>query len=332
MTVATYAAHLGDGIGQIRLPLPFPGLKWTNAYTVETPAGVTLIDCGVDDGPTRYALEGGLAELGYGVDDLAALICTHMHPDHMGMAHRLVAEGVPLVMHESAIDSMVEYNDWNIGRQRLAKLAAVHGAPADFVTRTATAEPRPDWAGVATTPETLLGDSSKYDIGGGRTLQAIHTPGHERSHVCLVDSQTGTLFSGDHVLPRITPVVMYGSDPDPLGTYLDSLARIEDMNVDLTYPAHVDILDRGSLRARQIILHHERRLGAMIQEVRAEPKTAWQLVGEVFRPHLNPLEERLAFSETLAHLEYLRLRDELERTDDGGVYHYRRPLRRSHRP
>lgn len=327
MSVGTYATDLGGGVGLIRLPLPFPGLRWTNAYAIQGGAGVTLIDCGVDDGPTRYALEQGLAELGHGLEDVTALICTHMHPDHMGLSHRLVADGIPLVMHESAPASIDNYNDWNISRQNLARLAAEHGAPAEFVARTAAADPRPEWAGTAVSPDRLVKDGEQITIDDGRTLTAIHTPGHEYSHICLVDEGSQVLYSGDHVLPRITPVVMYGFESDPLGTYLESLSRIEAMDIGLTYPAHVDILERGSLRARQIILHHERRLGAMVQEVRHQPKTAWELVGEIFRPNLNPLEERLAFSETLAHLEYLRLRDDLQRTKDAGVWHYLRPRR-----
>lgn len=327
MSVGTYATELGRGVGLIRLPLPFPGLRWTNAYAIRGDAGITLIDCGVDDGPTRNALEQGLAELGSGLEDVAGLICTHMHPDHMGLAHRLVAEGISLTMHEAAPAAIEHYNDWNISRRNLASLAVEHGAPAEFVARTASADPRPDWAGTAVTPDRLVKDGEQIRVGDGRTLTVIHTPGHENSHICLVDDDSQVLYSGDHVLPRITPVVMYGFESDPLGTYLDSLARIEAMDIGLTYPAHVEILERGSLRARQIILHHERRLGAMVQEVRSQAKTAWELVGEIFRPHLDPLEERLALSETLAHLEYLRLRGELDRTMEAGVWHYFRPRR-----
>lgn len=322
MTGTNYAEDLGRGVGQIRLPLPFPGLRWTNAYVIRGDRGLTLIDCGVDDGPTLDALEKGLAELGHGLDAVTTVVASHMHPDHMGLAHRLVAEGARLTMHESAAAVIDRYNDWSITRRRLAKLAAEHGAPGEFVARTAAVEPRPAWAGRAVMPDTFVKDGEQIVIDEDRTLTAIHTPGHEISHICLLDSKTQVLFSGDHVLPRITPVVMYGDEPDPLGTYLESLGRIESMDIDVTYPAHVDILDRGSLRARQIILHHERRLGAIAQEVRATAKTAWQLVGEIFRPHLNPLEERLAFAETLAHLEYLRLRDELMRSNEGGVWHY----------
>lgn len=332
MTVAAYAEHLGNGVGQIRLPLPFPGLKWTNAYVIEGDAGLTLIDTGIDNLETRNALEKGMAELGHSLEKISTLICTHMHPDHMGMAYKLVAEGsMAFVMHDSAHTVVERYNDWTISRRNLASLAAEHGAPAEFVARTAGSDKRPDWAGTAIEPTNPVANGGEIRIDDGRVLTAVHTPGHENSHICLVDSRTGVLFSGDHVLPRITPVVMYEQEPDPLGTYLESLRVIEAMDVGLTYPAHIDILERGSLRARQIILHHERRLGAMVQEVRMRPKTAWQLVGDIFRPNLDALEQRLALSETLAHIEYLRLRGELTRTMEQGVWHYFRPGRRPSR-
>ena len=333
MTVAAYAEHLGNGVGQIRLPLPFPGLKWTNAYVIEGDAGLTLIDCGIDDEPTRNALEKGMAELGHSLENVSTLICTHMHPDHMGLAYKLVAEGsMDFVMYETAHTVIERYNDWTISRRNLASLAADHGAPAEWVARTAGAEKRPAWAGTAIPYNKPVAHGGEIRVDEDRVLTAVHTPGHENSHICLVDSRTGVLFSGDHVLPRITPVIMYEEDDaDPLGTYLDSLRLIEEMDVGLTYPAHIDVLERGSLRARQIILHHERRLGAMIQEVKMRPKTAWELVGDIFRPNLNPLEERLALSETLAHIEYLRLRGELTRTMEQGVWHYFRPGRRSTR-
>ncbi|MCP3976094.1 MAG: MBL fold metallo-hydrolase [bacterium] len=332
MSLATFAEDLGHGIGQIRLPLPFSGLKETNAYVIKGASGVTLIDCGVDDGPTRYALEGGLNELGFSLEDVTTLICTHLHPDHMGLAHRLVADGgIELVMHESTGASVERYDDWSILQRRLASLAAEHGAPPDFVARTAAAEPRPDWAGRGVAPGRGVSDGDQVAVDDDRFLEVIYTPGHDKAHICLLDSRTGALFSGDHVLPRITPVVVYGGEEDPLGTYLDSLGRIESMSLGLTYPAHGDILERGSLRARQIILHHERRLGAMIQEVKDQPKTAWQMVGQIFRPHLNTFEQRLALSETLAHLEYLRLRDNLTRSKDSGVWQYVRRSRRSSR-
>ncbi len=319
----------GRGIGRIRLPLPFPGLQWTNAYVIRADGEMTLIDTGVDSADSWEALEAGLDALGHHVSDLTRVVGTHLHPDHMGMAHRVVAaSGAAFVMHESVTGSLAEYNDWSIARRRIAVLAAEHGVSDDARERIGALTPRPDWAGIGIEPTDLVADGDRLDVGGGRQLTAIHTPGHEGAHICLVDSTTGALFSGDHILPRITPVVMHHPDGDRLGTYLDSLRRIERMDIGLTYPAHITVLQRGSLRARQIALHHERRLGAMLQELRSGPTTAWEIVGAIFRPHLGTLEQRLALSETIAHLEYLRLRDEVERTQEGGVWYYRLPEQR----
>lgn len=323
------ARELGRGIAVIKLPLPFPALKWTNAYVIRSGRRLTLIDCGVDTAESWDALTGGLAALGVDVAELTTVIGTHLHPDHIGMAHRVTASSSGrFVMHDSATRSVAEYNDWSIVERRISELAREHGVPVDEIHRISTITPRPDWAGTGITPSETVDDGDDLDIGEGRSLRVIHTPGHEAAHICLVDSTTGALFSGDHILPRITPVVMHHPGEDRLGTYLESLARIEKMDIGLTYPAHVSVLERGSLRARQIALHHERRLGAMLHELRSGPANAWEIVERIFRPHLSPLEQRLALSETVAHLVYLERRGEAESDVHDGVRHYRLPPKR----
>ena len=146
---------------------------------------------------------------------------------------------------------------------------------------------------------------------------------------CLIDSRTGVLFSGDHVLPRITPVVLHDPESDRLGTYISNLQRIEDLGLGLTYPAHGTLMERGSLRARQIILHHERRLGGIVQELRRGPKTAWDILEAIFRPNLLVFEKRLAFSETMAHLIHLVMSDEAITFEENGTTYYRLPPRRT---
>ncbi|MFQ5555161.1 MAG: MBL fold metallo-hydrolase [Acidimicrobiia bacterium] len=324
------ARDLGRDIGMIRLPLPIPGLQWTNAYVVRSGPEVTLIDCGVDTDEEWDALNAGLAALGLALPDLTRVIGTHLHPDHMALAYRVVGDvGCEFVMHESTAGSLVEYNDWNIERRRMRAMAIDNGVPDDEIAVAFPGEgKRPDWAGTGIPPTRTAADGDDIEIGEGRTLRVVHTPGHDNAHICLVDSRTGALFSGDHILPRITPVIMHHADEDRLGTYLVSLRRIEKMDLSLTYPAHVAILQQGSLRARQIALHHERRLGAMLQELRRGPRTAWHIVGAIFRPNLNSIGKRLALSETMTHMEYLRLNDEVERIEDEGTCYYRLPERK----
>ena len=322
-------SELGHHIAQIRLPLPFPRLRSVNAFVVEGDAGLTLIDCGVDSDEGWEALVAGLGELGRQVGDITAVVGTHLHVDHMGMALRVAeAADADFVMHEDAAAGLAEYNDWSIGTNRQADLAERNGAPADAVAAIRKVDERAEWATIASEPTVTVADGDEIRITEDRSLEVLHTPGHDEAHICLLDSRTGVLFSGDHVLPRITPVVLHEVGGDRLGTYTSSLQRIEDLGIGLTYPAHGTIIERGSLRARQIILHHERRLGAIVQELRHGPMTAWEILEAIFRPNLLVFEQRLAFSETMAHLAHLDVRGEVITFEEDGVVWYRVPPRR----
>ncbi|MGH8911712.1 MAG: MBL fold metallo-hydrolase, partial [Acidimicrobiia bacterium] len=102
-----------------------------------------------------------------------------------------------------------------------------------------------------------------------------------------------------------------------------SLLRLLEVPIGLTYPAHGGIIERGSGRVEQILLHHERRLGQMADRADHTPLTAWAMMGAVFRPHLTPIEQRLALRETVAHLEHLRLQSRVKSESRDGVTWYR---------
>lgn len=319
--------RLGHGLHLLPLPLPIPRLPSVNCYVFESEGSLVLIDPGGGHTEGYEALRGGLADLGHSLADVRAAVCTHLHPDHMGLATRLVEEtGCDYVMHRSAADRMDGYNDWAPFRERIMSLAARHGAPPEQVEAMGADEPRPDWAPPSMPPTSVVDDGDTIAIGPDRHLEVVHTPGHEASHICLRDGRTGALFSGDHVLPRITPFVPFPDDePDNLGTYLGSLARVAALDPSVTYPAHLDVIRHGADRARQIALHHERRLDSMLDTLQRRPRTAWDVMEGVFKPHLPPRHLRLALQETLAHLEYLRVRHRLDASDDDGVVVYHLP-------
>jgi glyoxylase-like metal-dependent hydrolase (beta-lactamase superfamily II) len=317
-------ADLGHGIGVIPLPLPIESLRWVNAYVIRTPNGAVLVDCGVDWEPGLTRLLDGLAVLEVEPSSIHTLIVSHLHPDHVGLAPQVIARtGARLLMHSSAVERHHSYNDTPRARRWLDEFGRIHGVPSARHAAFASFD-RPPWMPFIGPPDVTVDDGDRVDLGDGRYLEVLHTPGHEHSHICLVDSRTGILFSGDHVLPRITPVIMWDdTDLDVLGLYLGSLERLTGDRFGLTFPAHGTAIDRGSLRAEQIVLHHERRLDGMLDVVRLGPATAWHVMLESFRPHLDPGEQRLALRETVAHLEHLRTRARLESFDDG-VRYYRR--------
>lgn len=299
---------LGSGIHLIPAPLPFESPPWVNAYAIEAADGLLLIDCGTDWDPGHEALTGGLKTLGLDPSSVHTLLVSHLHLDHVGMSSRLVREwGCRFVMHQQAADLVERYNDTPGYASRLRRLAERHGVP-ESLAEAATELTRPDYMPLIDPPDHTVEDGDRIDLGGGRSLEVLHTPGHEPAHICVRDSRTGILFAGDHILPRISPVIMYDLGlVDPLGDYLSSLRRLLELEIGITYPAHGSLIGRGDERARQILLHHDRRLGDMADLVRVSDTNAWEVMLASFRPNLSPLQARLAFLETVSHLEHLRL-------------------------
>lgn len=318
---------LGNGIHLIPAPLPFKSPAWVNTYAVEAGDGLLLLDCGTNWEPGREALRDGFRSLGLDESAVHTLVVSHLHLDHVGMSARLVREwGCRFVMHERAAKLVDRYNDTPGYVDRLLRIGHTHGVP-DRLLESATADlaNRPDYMPLIDPPDHTVADGERIEIGGGRWLEVVHTPGHEPAHICLLDSQTGILFSGDHILPRISPVIMWDEDlGDPLGDYMSSLRKLLAIGIELTYPAHGTLVDQGDDRARQILLHHDRRLLDMARLVRERDSTAWEVMLESFRPNLTPLESRLAFLETVSHLEHLKMTGRLRQEDRDGTIVFKR--------
>ncbi len=316
---------LGAGIYQIPAPLPFRSPPFVNCYVVESADGLLMLDCGSDWESGRDAIRSGFSSLGLEESAIHTLVVSHLHLDHVGMAGRIVDElGCDFAMHERAEKLVDHYNDTPGYVARLGELAHAHGVPAPMRGDIADFR-RPDYMPQIPKPNRILVDGQEIDLGNGRALLVVHTPGHEPAHICLRDSRTGITFSGDHVLPRISPVIMYdGVLDDPLGEYLHSLQKLINMDIGLTYPAHGSIVEQGDERARQILLHHDRRLLDMAELVRSEDTNAWEVMVKSFRPNLEPLQVRLALLETISHLEHLRLTGRVQLVDRNGITFYGR--------
>lgn len=318
--------------------MPFPGLDAVNAYllTGEGGSGATLVDCGIrnpaPEGDHGWAeVLGAFAAAGAAVASVERLVVTHTHIDHYGMAGRVVEEtGCELWMHRCAHEDLELYRNPEAAKANLRELLADHGASgAELDELTQFEDWRPFVSGVVEATHPLDGGES-FDAGG-RTWTVVATPGHARSHVCLWSETDGLLISGDHLLPTITPHIDFerGGDEDPLGEFLESLEKIEDLDPRMVLPGHGRPFLEGADRARVIARHHDRRLGNILQVIRHEPRSASDIVDEVFGSSLLHFERRLALGEALAHLAYLRKRGEIERIEpDEGPLLYKKVSRR----
>lgn len=299
------------------------GPKAVNCYVVEGSDGLTLIDCGVNGRRQLDTLVGGLRQVADGDPTLERLICTHLHFDHVGGAAALLSDHpAEFVMHATAAGLVDWYNDRDSHRDHLARLVRQHGGPPIVEAFDEAPWQQRSFLGTAVPPSRPVADGDRIDLGSGRYLEVVHTPGHDRTHICLVDSLTGFLFAGDHVLPRITPFVPYEADRDSLGDYLESLRKIVELDPPRILPGHGDPLDGGRDRAREITLHHEQRLDAVARAATGPTADAWGVMQQVFGTELDPISSILALLETLAHLEHLAGRGRLRKRASEGFWCY----------
>ena len=182
---------LGDGIHLIPAPLPFASPEWVNTYAIESDDGLLLLDCGTDWEPGRQALSDGFAALGLDESAVHTLIVTHLHLDHVGMSARLVGEwGCRFVMHENAARLVPRYNDMPGYVHRLIRIGRRHGVPQTALEALPSqVGDRPDYMPLIEPPDHTVADGDTIDLGSGRSLEVVHTPGHESSHICLRDSR-----------------------------------------------------------------------------------------------------------------------------------------------
>lgn len=323
--------EIAPGIIRVQLPINFTGLGHTNMYVLEDEHGAAVIDTGLPGRAGWAAIRSGLKAVGVPLGRVHTIMITHSHPDHFGNAARIAdVAGADVLTHESfqiwwTPDNHTEgiIDDEMRDRHHAARGGRMpwHGASD---RRPGGRRVRAWWMrNIAhrmfrsPTPTRRISDGEHLTLGS-RTLQAVHTPGHTADHLCWFEPATGVLFSGDHVLPTITPhIAGIGAGPDPLADYVASLAKTLAMpDVSVVLPAHGDPISDLVGRAASITEHHEQRLDQMRAIITASgPITVQSLAGELFPKRLMGF---MAESETFAHVEHLRFLGEVERVEVDG--------------
>lgn len=330
------------GVWVFSLPLPF-ALRQVNVYLIDDGAGhLTLVDAGLGLPRDEAALREGLASVGVTPESLDAIVLTHAHPDHIGLA-RVFHEvsGAPVYMLEREDERMFSVWGENSGP---ALMAVTHSfAENGMILEEAQSDPRVSGAARETLTDaeaprravfpippresiTTLTDGETVALGRWR-YRAIWTPGHSDYHMCLL-REDGLFIAGDHILPKITPNIgLYPySRPDPLLDYDDSLVKVRDLPARLTLPGHrapvVDLAARvNELRAHQ--RERSEAVRALVAATHTEGAVAGNVASALFGARLRTIDDRrFAMAETLAHLEHLRLRGHVRRERREHLYVY----------
>lgn len=292
-------------IDRIRVPNPFVEGR-TCVYVLRTDP-VTLIDTGIATDKAYQGLVEGLSEHGLTPADIRRVILTHKHIDHIGNAWKFQHDhGADIFIHESETTAI---EDVDPSGQRFAEIARRRlddwQVPADD---------RPETSGVAGPHWTIqsarvipLVDGQRLPTADG-DIEVLHTPGHTMGSVCF--RHHNILFSGDHVLPDISPNVGGGDlkNRGLLSHYLDSLTRIRDVTRDerlLVMPGHGEPMESITERCNELIQHHEDRLDEIVSILQNEAGlSVFELANRLFGT-MKDFHVILGCAEAYSHLELL---------------------------
>ncbi|MDX2163070.1 MAG: MBL fold metallo-hydrolase [bacterium] len=327
---ATLHAITSD-VYQVHIPLPFL-LNRVNVYLVRGERGWTILDTGLHHPPALEVWHGVFDALAITPNQIEQIVLTHIHPDHYGLAGWLQAFAPDADVRLSPVERDQARLYWRENGDWISAIRAQlhqHDTPDDLIhaiidgidhTRQMTF-PHP-------VRETVIDPGETVRIGD-RHCQAIHAPGHADGQLIFFDEGDGLLFSGDHVLNKITPNIGLWStgDPHPLTRYLASLRALRDLPVRLALPGHKTLIENWSGRIDELLAHHAARL-THIQDAAAKRRGHGGISGyETARAlfdfeRLTTHEMRFAIMEALAHLEYLCAHGELQREISGGQVRY----------
>ena len=297
---------LDEGIHRLIIPLPWTSPGFVNAYLIEDQNKYIMIDCGVAGDLEFQLLQNALNELNLSWGDIKLLIGTHLHSDHIGLSEMIRKEGVLFGLYENSVEHIDKYNDWKLRFKKLMEYSRKEGAPKEFVEDMKMIE-TPKFSGNLTNPDILIVDGESPDETTKGRLEAIFTPGHDASEVSFLDNKSKILFSGDHILPRITPFIPVDDEnSNTLADFLDSLEKTLPFDKTIIAPGHGEIIEEPNKRIEQMILHHKRRLERVLKLLGEDNLTGWEVCGKLFPARLDIMNKRLALQETLSHLQYLK--------------------------
>lgn len=320
--------EVAPGVWWVRMPLPFK-LNHINLWMLEDHDGWTLVDTGILSDEIK-ALWATIEEKRVSPErPVKRLICTHYHPDHIGLAGWLCERhGVELTTtlgewttarlycletEESKTPQMLPFfrkagfseRQMELVAPRAAHYASIAGMPPHTFNRIKG------------------GDVIKID---GRGWEVMIAEGHAVKHACLYCADKKILISGDQILPRITPNVSLQPqepDGDPLKLFLDSLDQFRRLPADtLVLPSH-DWPFRGVLeRLDSMVAHHDERLETTLAAC-ADPASGVDVLNKMFTRALDDHQIFFAIGEALAHVHRLMYEGKITRSlNPDGVYLY----------
>jgi glyoxylase-like metal-dependent hydrolase (beta-lactamase superfamily II) len=329
-------ADLRD-LGIRRLPIPVPFVQAggpVNVYLVEEACGgVLMFDSGLGTPEAEAALAQGFAGAGRRFDEVTRIVISHGHVDHYGAARAVMeraGRAIPVFAHRADIPKIAE-SGWR-WRDRMPLYAAYLvrlGVPPDVATSISHDVGRGFGMARRVAEVTPL-EPGAILRSKHLALEVHHMPGHTPGLLCLYDRGNRVFFSGDHLLEKVSPNPIIELGPggeegafQPLIAYLESIGRVQAMEVDLVLPGHGAPFGDHRRVIDGLLEFHRKRQARILETLAEGPRNGYQVARALF-PAAGAGDLFLVMCETIANLEVLEARGEVRRELEAGTYRFHR--------
>lgn len=312
----------------IEVPLPNNPLKNLNSYFIRGKERNLLIDTGFNSDICYKALTEGLDEIRANMKN-TDIFLTHLHSDHSGLSKRIASESSKIYIGNVDMNYLKYLRKGKYWDDTKDKFMNQGFSEDEFIMNKET-NPIIKYAPPGDTEYTAVEDGHVFDLGGIK-LKTISTPGHTPGHMCLYVEEERILFSGDHIIFDITPNLSpLPGITDSLGSYLESLEKLKELEVEHTLSSHRSAMGDDKKRINEIIEHHIERLdeaysivenskGLSSYEVASRMTWSVRLNNwQDFPPH----QKWFAVGEAAAHLDYLYQKGRINKYKKDNVYIY----------
>jgi len=317
------ATEVAPGVYWLRMGLPF-ALDHINLWLLRdclpdpqrpgsTREGWTVVDCGIDNPATREAWQQVETHVMQGLPVLRVVV-THMHPDHMGLAHWLCERWqAPLWMGitEYQAAKLACLIQSGLGSAPALRFFSQHGwnREEDLATVQRHMNHYAEMVPAVPATHVRLMDGMTLRIGE-RTWRCMRGLGHSPEHMALWCEVDHLFISGDMLLPSISSnISVYHQEPeaDPLSWFLQSLEQMQDCLPEdcLVLPSHGRPFKGVRPRVAQLQAHHDERLSELLQVCRERACSAHDALPVLFKRPLNQQQMAFAMGEAVAHLHAL---------------------------
>ena len=325
----TEVKEIKKNLYKISVPLIGNPLRVLNSYLIKAEDKELLIDTGFLTDYCLEALEDGLKQVGSNKEKRDVL-GTHIHSDHIGLAHLMKGENRTVYLSKMDYDYMRSMIYANVEKARRARMVSEGFLPEWLEENTrVNAAWKYDIGWQPDSTFTTLEDGEKLHYGD-YTLQVVLTPGHTPGQTMIWDEEDKIMFTGDHILFDITPnITNFEGIADSLGNYLDSLKKAYSYPVELALPGHRES-GKYHDRINDLLVHHEKRINQAFDIVKENPglcaveitqKMSWKIRAKNWDEFPVP-QKWYATGECLSHLDYLIARGKIKKELDENLYRY----------